>query len=1312
MNVLNRSVLAIVLSVSFVTETTAQGTLGTVLEELLNDRPEALAAEAETQGDPVRGALVFSRPELACRRCHALEASPEDPIGLGPNLAKMGPDIEASYLIESILHPSKEIREGYESRLVALVDGRLVTGLVIDETPDQLSLRDPDGNRLDLDPIDIEASRTADESLMPAGLIATLSTRQEFLDLASYVIAIARGGLDRAIALEPDPALLAPQPLPEYEANLDHRTLIARFDQESYLRGEAIYQRVCANCHGTLDRVGSLPTSPRFAEAKLKNGSDPFSIYQTLTRGYGKMMPQTWMVPQQKYDVIHYIRQTFFNDRNPSLYTSIDESYLAALPEGTEFGPEPSEIEPWVAMDYGPFLINTYEIGDDGSNFAHKGIALRLDTGSGGISRGRHWMIFDHDTMRMAAAWSGQGFIDWAGIHFDGRHGIHPRIVGQVQASNPTGPGWGSPEGSFEDQSRVLGRDGKQYGPLPSDWADFQGIAVHGDQVLIDYKVGESSIRELPGLIETDQAPVFTRSFAIGPRSEELVLQVAHLETEETLPEMRELGSETILFAPPLALPGGEESRTRDSSEFDGKTMVLVDAHEGAELFDFDRRDLTITARIRTESGGTIWSLAPSDGDWVPDAKALFVRDGRLVFDLGWVGAVTGKTPIDDGRWHDIALTYQHRNGRVELYVDDELDARGALKPKNPVQGHVDRLGFAAPDIHAPDSIITGQMAHVTIFDRVLDQENLERLGRMKSLFQPIAKWDLAEATPEVVPDQSPSGLNGQILHGEPVEERSEGLVAGLSDAPEGCRWVNDGENLRLLIPAGPEAIRFSLWFAGLDDPSVAETLVTALQSESITGVAAIKDENVALRYPEVVTTAIEPGASDGPFAVDVLPRPASNPWNAQVRPSGLDFLPGGDAAIVTAWDGDVWRVDGILANEGTLRWRRIATGLFQPLGVKIIDDAIYVNCRDQIVILRDRNADGEMEYYECFTNDHQVTEHFHEFAMDLQVDDDGYLYYAKGGRHALRAVVPQHGTLLRVSPDGSKTEVIATGFRAPNGVCLNPDGTFFLTDQEGHWTPKNRINRVREGGFYGYLWGYTEVTDTSDSAMERPICWITNSMDRSPAQILRVESSAWPELNDSYLELSYGTGKIMVVPFEEVDGVEQGGVCALPIPQFPTGVMRGRFHPVDGQLYACGLFSWAGDRQQPGGMYRVRSTGIPPHVPVELHAWSDGLAITFSAPIDPESVTPGRFQIQAWNIERAQRYGSEHQDERRLEVTSADLANDRRTVLLEIPEITPTRGMSVQFNLRGENGTPVRNVLHNTIYRLGAGSIFDITAE
>ena len=80
---------------------------------------------------------------------------------------------------------------------------------------------------------------------------------------------------------------------------------------------------------------------------------------------------------------------------------------------------------------------------------------------------------------------------------------------------------------------------------------------------------------------------------------------------------------------------------------------------------------------------------------------------------------------------------------------------------------------------------------------------------------------------------------------------------------------------------------------------------------------------------------------------------------------------------------------------------------------------------------------------------------------------------------------IPHHGTLLKVSRDGARTEIVATGFRAANGVCVNDDGTFFVTDQEGHWTPTNRINRVHPGGFYGNMIGYHDRASSADRDME-----------------------------------------------------------------------------------------------------------------------------------------------------------------------------------------------------------------------------------
>jgi hypothetical protein len=456
-------------------------------------------------------------------------------------------------------------------------------------------------------------------------------------------------------------------------------------------------------------------------------------------------------------------------------------------------------------------------------------------------------------------------------------------------------------------------------------------------------------------------------------------------------------------------------------------------------------------------------------------------------------------------------------------------------------------------------------------------------------------------------------------------------------------------------------------------------------------------------RWGDTLTTSVDRGGDDGPFAVDTLIAPTRNPWDVQLRLTGLDFLPDGDSLAACTWDGDVWRVSGLGRADGQLSWTRIASGLFQPLGLKVVDGTIFVGCRDQIAILRDRDRDGETDFYECFNSDHQVTEHFHEFAMGLQVDAQGNFLYAKGARHAREAVVPHHGTLLRVGRDGASTEILATGFRAPNGVCVNPDGTFFLTDQEGHWVPKNRINWVRpDGRFFGNLWGYAGVTDPSDSAMEEPLCWITNRFDRSPGELVWVDSPSWGGMDGALLNLSYGHGKVYVVPHERLGGGMQGGMVALPIPTFPTGVMRGRFRAADGHLYLCGMYAWAGNQQDPGGLYRIRATGEPANLPVGFHATADGLALTFSDPLHPDAAAdPDDFGAKAWDLVRSGQYGSPHVSERPLRPTAVRLSADRRTVSLTLPDLRPTRGLELWYSVRDADGRRVDGLLHGSVHRL-----------
>jgi len=1275
------------------------------LQEILETTgTRTLAAEARKAGDAQRGAVVFYQRAVQCTRCHVPD---KQNYRLGPDLAKFDREVSDEHLVESVLNPSAYVREGYETVVVETKTGSL-SGFLVSDTGKQVVIRDAARNYKEVRIDKVEDYFKTKTSAMPTGLVNLLTSKQQFLDLVRYLIEIRDGGSKRALALEPDPSLYADRPLPEYEADIDHAGFIRGLDDAAFRRGRETYERVCINCHGTRTEVGSLPSALRFAEGKFKNGSDPYTMYQTLTRGFGMMTAQTWMVPSQKYDVVHYIREEYLKKHNPTQYFEVDDRYLESLPKGKSRGPKPSPVAVWQRMDYGPNQTLTLEIGNDGTNFAYKGNAVRLDAGPGGVAEGRYWMIFDTDTMRVAAAWHGKGFIDWNCIHFNGRHAVHPRLVGELAVANPTGPGWGRPgDGSFAEV-RLVGRDNRRYGPLPRDWAKYRGMYYHGPDTIFEYTVGKTRVLEMPAVQVTKPRAIFQRVLNIGAREHDLVVQVAHSPASGAKLTV-EAG--VAVFGAPAAADD-TAPKTADASRMHGRTRLAVEDTTGLHA---GHGDFTLTARIKTKKDGTIVAQTGPGLEWIHDGLSWFVRGGRLTIDIGWVGAFRGRTRVADGRWHDVAVTYRQDSGEIRFFVDGVAEKRtGTLRRKQAVDKSVVRIGFTS-NRFPRKSYFDGQLVEVRFFNEVLGEGEIAGLASGKpTATMPKARWDLCKLERGRVADLASHRYHASVSTAEAVEVPGavEGLtVAGVEGQSQGLRWSATGGDLRLTIPAGP-ARRLTLWFATVEKPGdVAAVRDTVVIDDPAQDLAA-KTKGGPQRWPYELATEAIIGRDDGPFAVDVVKRPTDNPWFCRLRMTGFDFTPDGKSMIASSWDGSVWKITGLdklpangsdrASSKVELTWRRIASGLFQPLGVKVVDGEIYVTCRDQLARLHDQNGDGEIDWVECFNGDHQVTDHFHEFAMGLQTDADGNFYYAKSARHALPALVPQHGTLLRVSKDGSRTDIVAFGFRAANGVCVNPDGTFIVTDQEGHWTPKNRINYVKPGRFYGNMLGYHNVTDSSDDAMEQPIVWITNSFDRSPAEPLWVDSPKWGPLNKQLLNLSYGYGMVYVVPFERVGGQEQGGVCALPIERFPTGVMRGRFHAGDGQLYLAGMFGWAGNQTQPGGVYRLRYTGKPFYLPIELHATKRGMTVKLSGRLEREEATkPENYVVKVWSLKRTKNYGSKHYNEHELRVAGVRLDADDQTVHIDLPDIAPTWCMEIRYRIRSAEGKPIDGKIHNTIHRL-----------
>ncbi|PYJ80557.1 MAG: hypothetical protein DME22_23935 [Verrucomicrobia bacterium] len=459
-----------------------------------------------------------------------------------------------------------------------------------------------------------------------------------------------------------------------------------------------------------------------------------------------------------------------------------------------------------------------------------------------------------------------------------------------------------------------------------------------------------------------------------------------------------------------------------------------------------------------------------------------------------------------------------------------------------------------------------------------------------------------------------------------------------------------------------------------------------------------------------------------GPLAIDTLTVPYDNPWNALMFLSGVEFTSDG-AAYVCSIHGDVWKVTGIEDKLRKLTWKRFATGLYQPLGLKVVNDQVYVLGRDQITRVRDENGDGEADFYEDFCNLIETFPEPHHYVTSLETDERGNFYYVDPvGVH-------------RVPPDGGSMETIATGFRNPNGMGVSPDGGIItVAPQQGEWTPSSLIVEAKPGGYYGY--GGPKVTPYRPLGYDPVLCWIPHGVDNSGGSEVWVPQSRtgvppvsenpksstglsdgtvdWGPLAGHFLHFSWGRCMMMLVLRDVVDGVPQAATVSLP-GRFLSGAMRGSFNPRDGHLYVVGSTGWQTSALKDGCFQRVRYTGKPLDIPLAWHAHTNGLTLTFTQALDKETAEDaGSYGVEQWNYRYAAQYGSkdwsvanpDKESHDQVAVRSAKLLADGRTVFLEIPDLKPVMQLQVQYNLSAKEGASMRGKVYATINRVPSANV------
>ncbi|MCR9290801.1 MAG: DUF1080 domain-containing protein [Bacteroidetes bacterium] len=398
----------------------------------------------------------------------------------------------------------------------------------------------------------------------------------------------------------------------------------------------------------------------------------------------------------------------------------------------------------------------------------------------------------------------------------------------------------------------------------------------------------------------------------------------------------------------------------------------------------------------------------------------------------------------------------------------------------------------------------------------------------------------------------------------------------------------------------------------------------------------------------------------------------------AQARPDdflpkvgGLDFLSDG-RAVVSTWDaaGAVYVVNGSDSGDPSkMSHQKIAEGLAEPLGLKVVDDEIYVLQKQELTKLIDNDGDGITDEYRTICNSWTTTANFHEFAFGL-VYKDGYFYgntaiaILPGGASA-NPQAPDRGKTFKISKETGELTFVAQGLRTPNGIGLGVDNEIFVADNQGDWLPSCKILHITQDAFFNSY--AVDPVGMKDVPVKQPVVWLPqDEIGNSPTTPLALNDGPYA---GQMIHGEVTNGGVKRVFVEKVDGEYQGCVFRF-IQGLEAGVNRMAWGP-DGSLYVGGVGS-SGNWQHYGtlwyGLQKLTYNSESTFEMLAVRVKSNGMEIEFTEALpDGLGWNPEDYEVSQWWYKPTIEYGGPKMDEERLTVRSASVSNDRKKVFLKM---------------------------------------------
>ncbi|MEV0953904.1 family 16 glycoside hydrolase [Promicromonospora sp. NPDC050249] len=410
---------------------------------------------------------------------------------------------------------------------------------------------------------------------------------------------------------------------------------------------------------------------------------------------------------------------------------------------------------------------------------------------------------------------------------------------------------------------------------------------------------------------------------------------------------------------------------------------------------------------------------------------------------------------------------------------------------------------------------------------------------------------------------------------------------------------------------------------------------------------------------------------------------------------AGLDWTDDDRLAVVTSgsvspggWvedpePGEVFLLDNVTGetSKDQVTYEKVATDLFNPMGIAVIGESIYVSERDKLTELTDPDGDG-------FYDGHRTVAewpfggNFHEFAFGL-LHDKKYFYVNlsvainNGGATTDPQPAENRGTAIKVDRRTGEVSYVAGGLRTPNGMVKGPDGELFVMDNQGAWLPSSKLVHVEQGKFFNHFTNPAGPYD--DQPVSPPALWVPqNEIGNSPSSPVQLEEGPFED------QLVFGDvtyGGLQRGFLEKVEGEYQGAVFRHSA-GLEAGVNRTVVGP-DGALYVGGIGE-GGNWSEPGklryGLQKLTPNGEDAFDMTEMRVTKKGFEVEYTQPLSAETVAKiaedpnAAFRMDHWRYVPTRNYGGPKIDERPLFVAGAKVSRDRTKVTLTVDGLEPGR--------------------------------------